>query len=56
MDLRRRLTSHLPLAQDAAVTLRMVQGARATRGYVIDRLFQKRVAAARDLKDHGSES
>lgn len=55
MALRHRLTSHLPISQDAALTLRMVQAARATRGYVIDRLFQKRVAASRDLKDPGTE-
>jgi DNA-binding transcriptional MerR regulator len=51
MELRQRLTSHLPLAADVALTLQMVQAARATRSYVIDRLFQKRVAASRDLKD-----
>lgn len=56
MALRHRLTSHLPIAQDAALTLQMVQAARATRGYVIDRLFQKRVAASRDLKDPGERS
>jgi len=53
MGLRHRLTSHLPITQDAALTLQMVQGARATRSYVIDRLFQRRVAASRDLKDEG---
>jgi hypothetical protein len=29
----------------------LVQAARATRSYVIDRLFQLRVAASEDLKD-----
>ncbi len=56
MELRHRLTSHLPLAQDAALTLQMVRGARATRSYVIDRLFQRRVASTRDLKDPGAKS
>ncbi|MBI4799270.1 MAG: MerR family transcriptional regulator [Desulfarculus sp.] len=56
MALRHRLTSHLPISQNAALTLQMVQAARATRGYVIDRLFQKRVAASRDLQDPGQES
>ncbi|MFH1034208.1 MAG: MerR family transcriptional regulator [Pseudomonadota bacterium] len=56
MALRHRLTSHLPLEQDAATTLQMVRAARATRGYVIDRLFQRRVAASRHLKDPGEDS
>jgi DNA-binding transcriptional MerR regulator len=56
MELRQQLTSHLPISQDAALTLQMVQAARATRSYVIDRLFQKRVAASRDLKDEGMTS
>lgn len=51
MRLRARLTGHLPLDEDAAITIRMVQAARATRNYVIDRLFQLRVASARDPKD-----
>ncbi len=49
--LRRRLTSHLPDEADAGETLRLVRAARATRSYVIDRLFQHRVAKARSLKD-----
>lgn len=53
MSLRRRLTRHLPDEQDAALTLRMVQSARAMRSYVIDRIFIKRVAASSDLKDEG---
>lgn len=53
MALRRRLTHHLPEEADAARTLQMVQAARATRSYVIDRLFQKRVASASHLKDEG---
>ncbi len=53
MALRRRLTHHLPYDMDAAATLEMVKAARATRAYVIDRLFQKRIAAAKDLKDEG---
>ncbi len=53
MALRRRLTHHLPEEADAEQTLRLVQAARATRSYIIDRLFQKRVAAAASLKDDG---
>jgi hypothetical protein len=49
--LRRRLTRHLPDEADAGQTLRLVRAARATRSYVIDRLFQHRVAKARSLKD-----
>ncbi|MFH1114739.1 MAG: MerR family transcriptional regulator [Pseudomonadota bacterium] len=53
MALRRRITHHLPEEADAEQTLRLVQAARATRSYIIDRLFQKRVAAATSLKDDG---
>ena len=51
MALRRRLTRHLPHEQDAARTMEMVKNARLTRAYIIDRLFQRRVAAMRDLKE-----
>jgi DNA-binding transcriptional MerR regulator len=51
MALRRRLTHHLPDEADASRTLELVRAARTTRSYVIDRLFQLRVAASRDLKD-----
>lgn len=56
MGLRRRLTRDLPMEQDAALTMGMVQAARATRAYVIDRLFQLKVASHRDLKDGGTDS
>ncbi|MCB2228177.1 MAG: MerR family transcriptional regulator [Desulfarculaceae bacterium] len=52
MRLRNRLTNGLPPAQDAQATLGMVQSARATRAYVIDRLFQHRIASFGGLKDH----
>jgi len=51
MRLRRRFTAHLPDDQDAGLTQKLVQAARATRNYVIDRTFQKRIAAAGNLKD-----
>lgn len=51
MRLRARVTAHLPEDQDAGLTQGLVQAARATRNYVIDRTFQRRIAAARDLKD-----
>ncbi len=51
MDLRRRLTGHLPYDQDARVTTELTRGARTLRNYVIDRVFQHRVAAAKTLKD-----
>ncbi|MBF0510516.1 MAG: hypothetical protein HQK57_16550, partial [Deltaproteobacteria bacterium] len=53
MRLRSRLTRHLPDDQDAALSRQLVINARTLRGYVIDRLFQHRVAAARYLKDDG---
>ncbi|MCU0604509.1 MAG: MerR family transcriptional regulator [Desulfobacterales bacterium] len=55
MDLRRRVTGHLPYQQDAAATTRMVKNARMCRAYVIDRLFQQRVAAMKDLKEPSPE-
>ncbi len=53
MRLRARFTAHLPEDQDAGLTQGLVQAARATRNYVIDRTFQRRIAAAGDLKDEG---
>jgi DNA-binding transcriptional MerR regulator len=53
MRLRARVTAHLPEEQDAGLTQRLVLSARAMRNYVIDRTFQRRIAAAGDLKDEG---
>ncbi len=51
--LRSRLTAHLSDADDAALTLQLVANGRAVRGYVMERTFQRRVAAMRSLKDAG---
>lgn len=51
MALRRRLTHHLPYEQDAAFTIELVKNARMSRAYIIDRLFQHRVADMPDLKE-----
>lgn len=51
MALRRRVTARLPFAQDAEVTMRMTNGARSLRAYVIDRVFLRRVMALSDLKE-----
>lgn len=51
MAIRHRMTHELPVAEDAAITMGMVQAARAMRSYVIDRIFQRRVASAKSLKD-----
>ncbi|MGD0488560.1 MAG: MerR family transcriptional regulator [Syntrophorhabdales bacterium] len=51
MSLRRRLTGRLPDDRDARVTTELTRGARTLRNYVIDRVFQHRVAAAKTLKD-----
>ncbi len=51
MHLRERLTGHLPDDEDARLTTQLTRGARALRNYVIDRVFQHRVAAAKTLKD-----
>jgi DNA-binding transcriptional MerR regulator len=53
MRLRRRLTGHLPDGEDARVTAQLTRGARALRNYVMDRIFQRRVVAAKTLKDEG---
>ena len=50
MALRGRMTHHLSYEEDAARTMQMVKNARMCRAYVIDRLFQRRVGAMRDLK------
>ncbi|MBU1740716.1 MAG: hypothetical protein KKC37_04160, partial [Proteobacteria bacterium] len=54
MALRHKITRHLPYDQDAMVTMEMVNSARALRAYIIDRLFQHRVAAMQDLKEDES--
>jgi predicted DNA-binding transcriptional regulator AlpA len=51
MALRNRMTGRLTYRQDAAATTHMVKNARMCRAYVIDRLFQQRVAAMKDLKE-----
>lgn len=51
MALRSRVTKELPPTADAEMTLALTQAARSMRIYVIDRLFQHRVAKARHLKD-----
>jgi hypothetical protein len=55
MAVRKRLTHHLPYDQDATLTIELVKSARMMRTYLIDRLFQRRVAAMKDLKDRGQE-
>jgi DNA-binding transcriptional MerR regulator len=51
MALRSRMTRALSHGQDAALTMELVGRARMARSYVIDRLFQRRIASMRDLKD-----
>jgi DNA-binding transcriptional MerR regulator len=51
MVLRNRMTGRLPYSQDAAQTIAMVKSARMCRAYIIDRLFQHRVAAMKGLKE-----
>lgn len=54
MVLRNKMTHTLPDNEDATVTIEMVKNARMCRTYVIDRLFQHRVAAMQGLKDKKS--
>jgi len=51
MALRNQMTGRLPYQQDAAATTNMVKNARMCRAYVIDRLFQHRVAAMKNFKE-----
>jgi DNA-binding transcriptional MerR regulator len=51
MRLRQRLTGHLPDDRDAQLSADLTRGARALRKYIIDRVFQRRVAGAETLKD-----
>ena len=51
MQLRKQRTRQLSENEDAALTIKMVTRARAMRSYVIDRLFMRRVAGMRHLKD-----
>lgn len=55
MRLRRRVTSRLSDQENIEVTLRLVHAARATRGYVIDRLFQREIASRQSLSDPGGK-
>lgn len=47
MKLRQRMIRRLELPANIKVTMQMVRGARATRAYVIDRIFQEQVEASR---------
>ena len=51
MAVRERLTAHLPLEQNARLTLELTRAARALRAYVIDRVFQHRVMALRGREE-----
>jgi predicted DNA-binding transcriptional regulator AlpA len=51
MALRQRMTRHLPYKEDASLTMEMVKNARMSRAYIVDRLFQHRVASMPDLKE-----
>ena len=51
MALRNRMNGRLHYQQDAAATTKMVKSARMCRVYVIDRLFQHRVAAMKNLEE-----
>jgi DNA-binding transcriptional MerR regulator len=56
LALRSQATGRLPPAKDAAATTRMVKLARMCRAYVVDRIFQLRVAAMKTLKDEETPS
>jgi DNA-binding transcriptional MerR regulator len=51
LALRVRLNARLPAAEDAARTLEMLQNARAIRGYVVERTFQRRIGAMKSFQE-----
>jgi DNA-binding transcriptional MerR regulator len=51
MHLHQRITGNMPDDQDTRITMDLTRGARTLRNYVIDRVFQHRVAQAKTLKD-----
>ena len=51
LALRNRATGRRPPAKDAAATTRLLKLARMCRAYVVDRIFQLRVAALKTLTD-----
>jgi DNA-binding transcriptional MerR regulator len=51
MDLRNQMIGRPPHPPDAAATAKLAKNVRMCRAYVIDRLFQHRVAAMHDLKN-----
>lgn len=56
MALRGRTTHGLSDSMDAALTMEMVKNARVSRAYIIDRLFQHRLAGMKDMKDVENQS
>jgi hypothetical protein len=48
--LRRRIIVELPAEMDASVTLQMLDDARFSRNYILERIFQRRIAEMNDLK------
>ena len=51
VSLRRRITLPLSYDKDVTITIEMVKNARISRNYIIERLFQHRIATMRDLKE-----
>jgi DNA-binding transcriptional MerR regulator len=55
MKIRQKMTRTLPVKSDAVITQQMLKSARITRAYIMERLFQHRVAGMSGLKDERSE-
>lgn len=51
VSLRSKTTKKLSDQEDTLITLKMVKNARLTRVYVLERLFQHRVASIKDIKE-----
>ncbi len=54
--LRAKLNARLPEAEDAARTLEMLGNARAIRTYVVERTFQRRIAAMKSFQEGAGPS
>ena len=56
LEMRKKYTEDLDFEQDAALTLELSQIVRGLRGYVIDRIMQRRLIAYKGLKNKTEES
>lgn len=51
LGLREKITTELSLEEDAQMTLKMIESARISRIYIIDRIFRQRISRMKGLKE-----